>query len=1013
MNRRLLVLSALGLALHVSLQAEHLPIRTYTTADDLGHNTVNRIVRDSRGLLWFCTAGGLSRFDGYTFTNFGLGDGLPDASVNDLLETRAGEYWVATDGGLVRFEPRGTPMFTTVLPVDQSRHARTTTVVREGHDGTIWVGTHKDLYRLAIANGRPFLQVVDIGLPTAFPDQRFIEDILEDSRGSLWIGATTGLYRRWPDGGSGHYTARDGFPETFVDSLIEDHQGRLWAGTRVNGFFGFHADETHRPPIIDRSYTESDHGLPTSWVSQLFEASDRRFWVLTARGLVEFFPDAGEQERFRIYTQRNGLSDYELTTVAEDRNGNLWLGTPTSGAMRVTHGGFITYGKEDGIETVYDIFEDRAGDLCFKGTVVGDARTSVFEGATLSLLTNHEPTLHTRYGAFDGHTFDWFSPAGVTTSGWAHHGVTLQSRDGAWWVGTGDGVYRFPAADHFSAIKAARGVLYTVKDGLAATQVYRLFEDSRGDIWISTTSSRTRGLAVWERATGRVRNLAASEGLPSFQDNLPRAFAEDASGNVWIGLTRGLVRSSHGSFATFTERDGLPRRPITDIYRDRTGRLWLASLGGGLVRVDHPAEARPTFVAFTTAQGLSNNDIEVLAGDAVGNIYAGGGHGFDRIDPATSRVRHFSTSDGLPPRTAMVAYQDRHGVLWIGLAGGLARLVSEKVPEAPPVFVTELRVAGLPQRVSALGERDITLSNLAPAQNQLQIDFAAFGASPGDGLRYQYRLQGADTDWGNPGAQRTVTYARLAPGRYQFQVRAMNADGIVANVPATITFIILGPLWLRWWFLTAAACLVGVVVNALYRRRLARLLDLANLRTRIATDLHDDIGANLTRIALLSEVAHQPSIGHIARESVSAMSDIVWAINPARDSLLDLVRKMRQHADELFTRRNIELHLTTPLDRESLRLGVDVRRDVLLIFKEAVNNAARHSSCSRVDIDLRVEGSRMVLSVRDNGVGFAPAAESDGQGLASMSRRARRLGGTLDVTSGDSGGTSVTLSIPL
>src|SRR4029079_2170689 len=106
--------------------------------------------------------------------------------------------------------------------------------------------------------------------------------------------------------------------------------------------------------------------------------------------------------------------------------------------------------------------------------------------------------------------------------------------------------------------------------------------------------------------------------------------------------------------------------------------------------------------------------------------------------------------------------------------------------------------------------------------------------------------------------------------------------------------------------------------------------------------LHDDIGANLTRIALLSEVAHQPSIGHIARESVSAMSDIVWAINPARDSLLDLVRKMRQHADELFTRRNIELHLTTPLDRESLRLGVDVRRDVLLIFKEAVNNAARH-----------------------------------------------------------------------
>jgi signal transduction histidine kinase len=154
------------------------------------------------------------------------------------------------------------------------------------------------------------------------------------------------------------------------------------------------------------------------------------------------------------------------------------------------------------------------------------------------------------------------------------------------------------------------------------------------------------------------------------------------------------------------------------------------------------------------------------------------------------------------------------------------------------------------------------------------------------------------------------------------------------------------------------------------------------------------------------------SITRIARESVSSMSDIVWAINPKRESLLDLIRRMRQHADELFTLRGIQLRFTSPDTADSVRLGVDVRRDLLLIFKEAVNNAARHSRCSRVEIDLRVEGSRLVLAVVDDGVGFDASMESEGQGMTSMQRRAQRLKGTLAITSGAGVGTTVTLSIP-
>jgi signal transduction histidine kinase len=228
---------------------------------------------------------------------------------------------------------------------------------------------------------------------------------------------------------------------------------------------------------------------------------------------------------------------------------------------------------------------------------------------------------------------------------------------------------------------------------------------------------------------------------------------------------------------------------------------------------------------------------------------------------------------------------------------------------------------------------------------------------------------------------------------------------------------------------------MGVLVQTAYRYRVARLLEMANMRTRIATDLHDDIGANLTRIALLSEVAklqygdHRApgpqdvvddaldgplvSISRIARESVGSMSDIVWAINPSRESLLDLIRRMRRHAEEIFTLRDIELRFTTPEGRESLKLGMSVRRDLLLIFKEAVNNAARHSKCSRVEIDLRVEGARLALMVVDNGRGFDTSIESEGQGLTSMRRRAHSLGGTLEVTSDKALGTTVTLEVPL
>src|SRR5215471_9656094 len=236
--RPLWLLAAL-LTVSASIRAERLPIKTFTTVDGLANNAINRIVRDSLGFLWFCTTDGLSRFDGYTFTNYGTDQGLPHGKVSDFLETRAGEYWVATNAGLVRFNPkappeprvvyanetgpRTPPMFTVVIPEEKGSGAEVITALLEDRGGTIWCGTHNGLYRLERTEGRLALHAVDIGIPDVREvwEGHIIERLLEDRRGSLWAATPGGLYRRWPDGSSARYTRRDGLPDDFLHDLLE------------------------------------------------------------------------------------------------------------------------------------------------------------------------------------------------------------------------------------------------------------------------------------------------------------------------------------------------------------------------------------------------------------------------------------------------------------------------------------------------------------------------------------------------------------------------------------------------------------------------------------------------------------------------------------------------------------------------------------------------------------------------------------------------------------------------
>jgi signal transduction histidine kinase len=349
------------------------------------------------------------------------------------------------------------------------------------------------------------------------------------------------------------------------------------------------------------------------------------------------------------------------------------------------------------------------------------------------------------------------------------------------------------------------------------------------------------------------------------------------------------------------------------------------------------------------------------------------------------------------------------------------------VPNLPlPILISGLRVGGDAKPLSELGESEVPEIRLSPNENQVQINYVGLNFGIGEKLRYQYKLENVDQDWSIPTDQRSVNFARLAPGSYRFAVRAVGSDGSTSEFPAYVSFVILPPFWQRWWFVLAVSITVGLIVYAAYRYRLARMLEIERVRMRIATDLHDDIGSNLSLIAMVSEVANRGMrskdsemsgwlrlIANTSRETVDSMSDIVWAINPAKDRLFDLTQRMRRLADDILSAQNIKLEFTAPDKQAEKYLGADTRREVFMIFKEALNNAARHSKCTKVEVELLAKDGYLQFNLKDNGSGFDVPSASQGNGLSSIRKRAQNLDADLSITSEIGEGTVIALRIPI
>ena len=988
----------------LAIVAEQLPMRRYSTADGLASDAVSCVKRDSHGFLWFCTAEGLSRFDGYSFTNYSTDQGLPDRQVSDFLETRNGDYWVGTYRGVVHFNPKpgkNQPFFTAYRPskAEASQHVNNLFQDREGR---IWVATNDGVFQLIEAAGKWAFQPLDAGAAA----RTQTHSIQEDREGNLWVVVgdygTSALIRRSPNGQTEILKNSALAHKNNTTSLFIDRENRMWAST-YHGLVLLTAHPTGPEKLAARVFTKKD-GLLYDEVGPVFQSSDGRLW-LGSGGLFEVIT-TNNDVRFSLYgPQRQGFT----TINAEDVDGNFWMGR-----TKVLNHGFVNYGLEDGLRTedIRSIAEGHDGEL-YVVTGIHSRYISRFDGKRFTTVAPKAP----------GHDESW----DLGTWGWGQ--LHFQDHLGEWWLATGYGLYHYPRVRRLEDLAwTPPRKVYTEKDGFRG-QIFRLYEDSKGDVWISAWNAV--GLLRWERASEKFYRYAEKEGWPGGE--MPTAFREDRAGNLWVGMWgHDVLRFRHGHFDKFLRADGFPDGTVLSIWLDHAGRIWVATTRGGLVRIDEPDQEKPQFRVYTTKEGLSSNDVRSITEDHSGRMYFWTGRGVDRLEPETGAIIHYTTADGLVPAgsDSEEAFCDRQGRLWFGFVG-LSRLdpvPALKTPPPPPIYVTHVRIRGEEMPVSEVGESRLSGLVLQPNQNNLQIEFGSLNFGSGETIYYQYKLENTESEWSAASTLRRVNYAELRPGRYRFLVRAARVDGEVSSSPAEISFQVMAPVWQRWWFLSGAALLAGLAIYGLYHYRVEQLLELERMRTRIATDLHDDIGSGLTQIAILSEVIRQDTSGNssgerlsrvadLSRELIDAMSEIVWAMNPTRDYVGGLVQRMRRFASDVLTGRNIALGFDARESDLNLALRSEIRRQVFLIFKEAINNISRHSQCNCAKIAVSVEKGEIILSLSDDGRGFdatgAGNGHEAGHGLNSMKERARKIGGALEVTSRIGEGTRVYLRVPI
>jgi signal transduction histidine kinase/ligand-binding sensor domain-containing protein len=953
-------------------------VRSWKTENGLPDNAVTAVVQTRDGYLWLGTYGGLVRFDGVNFTVFNSANSpeLQSDRITSLYEDAGGVLWIGHERGDLTSYQNG--VFT-AQPAHESGVRRKISAIGADETGDIWM-----------LNEEGTLVRARDGATCALPNQDGVVLMAQSPHGKLWIGSG-GQVASLEHGKLVPFTNT---VNRYIMGLCASRDGGAWivADGRVRKWNG-------------RQWTDDRGTNPcSSAVTAMVETKSGCLAMGTVdSGLTLLFPD----QRIRRFNRLTGFPHDWIRCLYEDREGTLWAGAGSGGIVAL---------RPSKVETLNppDNWQNR---VALSTTVARDGAIWVgTEGSGLYRFLNDD---WKQYGASAGlsNLFVW---------------CTAEDQAGRMWAGTwGGGIFR-QNGGHFDPVPGLQNVL-------APTAA--IFHAPDGVTWIGTAS----GLIRYEN--GAAKWFGEKDGL-----KVPdvRTIAEGPDGTVWFGmLGGGLGRLQAGRLTQYLRKDGLPSDYIQCLKFDAEGTLWIGTYGSGLARFKDGH-----FTKVTTGEGLPNNFISGIEDDGSGNFWISSHAGVFRV----GQVSLNNCADGRTNQVECLTYGRGDGMLSIECSGGLqpasahtadGRLLFPTSRGVTIINPANLRVNHLPPQVVI---EEITSSGrsvvenpgahekikIQPGGQRFEFQYAGLSFVAPEKMRFQYRLEGLENDWLDAGAKRTVDYSYLPPGNYTFHVRAANSDGIWNDVGATCSFEVLPHFWQTIWFhalegISGAGLVAGVVLFITRRRmrvkleRIERQQAIERERTRIAKDIHDHLGANLTRISLLSQSAHGElqnqtqaavqldRIYDTSRELTRALDEIVWAVNPHHDTLDSLASYLGNFAQDYLVSLNIRCRLEVPLHLPQWPLTAEVRHDIFLAFKEAIHNVVKHSGATEVSVFLATGTDDFTLVIRDNGCGFNPAALPErvgrGNGLKNMRQRLEKIGGGCEINSTPGHGTEIKFSV--
>ena len=937
----------------------------YDSSQGLSHNSVYALAQDNLGYIWIGTADGLNRFDGYRFKIYRQDperrDTLSSSLIRALLVDPAGTLWVGTEAGLNRYRPAHDDF--EQLPAGSER-IRTLFYWRDqlcaGH--TRGLGCLRAGHWTPISLEPPEGQ----GTPSVWSAVVAVDGsawlmVRAAASGQRWIVQLDGETQHWqrlPDaGGIGTVIGIDG-------------DGRTW---------------WHAGGPSTTSMQAADAADDQLWA---FEQNDHGLWLGTNDGLVQQIGD--ERRRYRPGEGPNAFLRNFVRSLLTDSAGELWVGT---------HGGlfrsrpdfrpFRAVGYRPDVEgglgaPAVAAIHAGAGGRLWVGTYGGGLSAIAPDGSVQTW-----PNLGSR------------EPDASQAVVWD----IADADDGGLLLATPRGLFAFDPA-------TGSGRRLPVRDPFGEWISMRRVEPGlNGDYWLATTT----GLAQLDNDHHRWRWPTAPQSVMGIESLLVEPDA------VWIGTRENeLVRFEPATGAERRHRlpTALAGEGIWQIFRTRSGRL-LAGTGSGLIEMD---EARWQTRLVLRPPQLPGSFVYSIAEDSQGRLWLGTNRGLVRYHPDTAQVLVFGPEEGTGNiefnRGAVAKLPD--GRMVFGGMDGLTLFPAAAVGVNeldPPLVLTRLELhtaAG----VDVVPPAAVDRLELSPQVSTVGFEFAALDYTEPASNRYRHRLAGFEQRWVAAGDRRYATYSALPPGDYRFEAMGTNSDGRWSSKVLSLPVTVLPPFWQTWWFRLLVASLLAAAASWLYRRRVAHLLAVERLRWRIADDLHDDLSSELSGIAVTADLLRRSSdstvddelLGAIARtaqRSVDALRDIVWTVNPDHDRGSALVERFRALGQRLFPDQEFSLVVDGPVS--DLGLPMAIRRNLFLIYKEALHNVLRHASAANIQATLRHQGAQLELIVEDDGIG--PGAGPDGTGLGSMRRRAHEIHGELSIEPRPGGGTRVALQV--